>query len=537
VSRNSSADLQARISDLHTKVSPSVVALLPIGTGRQNNVGGSGTVVTSDGLVLTAGHCFDRPGIKLRVQFDNGVTANAVTLGHETGTDYGLVRITDEGEWPAVEIGDPAELVADEVCVMYGHPDGFKEGRPSVPRLGTYAGHADNGMLRTSCIMMPGDSGGPLFNLRGQVVGINSEIEIPTTQNFHVSVAPAAENWERLLSSEVWKGSGQSRGGNGRGHTPAPEPSTDTDPGVLIRGGMDALRGSFEIAATQIAASVVRVRSNRGEDMFGTLGLVVGADGLIVSKSSRVGDFDIRCDIQGQQIYSAEVVQRDAKLDLVLLRIDAKGLAAANLGTELLDPVGTLLGSVGRVGDPIYAGVLGAQPRMIASRKWGIMGVTFQQQNAGAPKVRRLSPGEPAEKAGILEGDLVTSVMGQAVASYREVVELLRGTLPFQTIALTIERDGLAQEMSLRLGTSARGGQAPLGHNSHPADYTVASQRSTGFASAFQHDMPLEIWECGGPVIDLDGRVIGLNISRLDRSGSLALPAAVVRGFVEAARQ
>ena len=49
--------------------------------------------------------------------------------------------------------------------------------------------------------------------------------------------------------------------------------------------------------------------------------------------------------------------------------------------------------------------------------------------------------------------------------------------------------------------------------------------------------MPLEIWECGGPVIDLEGRVIGLNISRLDRSGSLALPAAVVREFVESEMQ
>ena len=531
---SASADLEGRLTALHEKVSPSVVALLPVGSGNRNSVGGSGTVVTPDGMVMTAGHCFDRPGIKLMVRFDNGVTANAVTLGHETTTDYGLIQITDEGEWPSVEIGDPSELVADEVCVMYGHPDGYKKDRPSVPRLGTYSGHADNGMLRTSCIMMPGDSGGPLFNLKGQVVGINSEIEIPVDQNFHVSVAPVSENWERLANSEVWKESGGARRGRARGHTPAPQPSDLTDPGVLIPSGRDALRDRFAGPATQVAASVVRVRSVQGEDMLGSLGLVVASDGWIVSKSSRVGDFDIRCDIQGEQTLSARVIQRDPQLDLVLLRVDAKGLAAVDLGADVLGQVGTLLGSIGRVGVPIYAGVLGGQPRKIANLKWGVLGVTFQQQGADGAKIRSLSSGAPAEGAGILAGDLVTSIMGQAVATYSEVVELLRGTQPFQTIELTIERDGEAKEVSLRLGTSERGGQAPLGHNSHPADYTVVSKRSTGFAAAFRHDMPLKIWECGGPVIDLNGRVIGLNISRLERSGSLALPVSVVRSFVDA---
>lgn len=524
--------LQGRLTELHKMVSPSVVALLPAGSGNRNSVGGSGTVVTSDGMVLTAGHCFDRPGIRLKVRFDNGVTANAVTLGHETSTDYGLVQITDEGEWPAVEIGDPAELVADEVCVMYGHPDGYKEDRPSVPRLGTYSGHADNGMLRTSCIMMPGDSGGPLFNLQGKVVGINSEIEIPLDKNFHVSVAPATKNWQRLVDSEAWEGESR-RQSRDRGHTPAPKPSETTDRGTLLPGGLDALRDGFSPAATQVAPSVVRVRSVRGEDLFGCLGIVVDSGGWIVSKSSRVGDFDIRCDIQGGQVLTARVIQRDPSLDLVLLRVDAKRLAAVDLGAADLGPIGTLVGSIGRLGDPIYAGVLGGQPRKITNRKWGLLGVTFQQQSAGGAKIRKLSSGAPAEGAGILVGDLVTSIMGQDVATYGEVVELLRKTQPYQTINLTIERDGESKDVTLRLGTSDRGSQDLLGHNSHPADFTVSSGRSAGFAAAFRHDMPLEIWECGGPVIDLNGRVVGMNISRLERSGSLALPVSVVRGFVK----
>lgn len=527
--------LEKRIAALHLEVSPSIVALLPLGSNRRDKIGGSGTIVSADGLVLTAAHCFDRPGIKLQVQLNDGRTAKATSLGRDIGKDYGMLQITDEGEWPFVEIGNPDELVADEVCLMYGHPDGLKNNRPAVLRLGTYTGIAGNGMLQTSCLMMPGDSGGPLFNLHGKVIGINCEIGVPTDANFHVSVTSFQENWTKLLDSEEWDGRRNGRNSRARAKA-APKPTTVTDEGILLTGGLEALRQGFKVAAEQYSGAVVRIRSARGEELLSTLGLVVAKDGWIVSKSSRIGGFDIRCDIEGEPSCNAEIVARDPKLDLVLLRVPVRDLTAA----EFIAPdtfaasVGTLLGTIGRDGDPVLAGVLGVPPRKIPNNRWGTLGVRFTRAGKGAPEIYEAIAGRPAATSGVQAGDILVALDDERITSEAQARKLLRVTHPNQSVKVTVERESSERHMTVVLGSNDTGPTQLSARAQHPAEYTAISNRRSGFPSAFRHDMPLEVWQCGGPVINKKGQVVGLNIARIDRSGSLALSASVVRDFVNA---
>jgi serine protease Do len=530
--------LEERLVELHEEVGPSVVALIQVGRGRNNAVGGSGVVVSAEGHVLTAGHCFDRAGTKLEVLFNDGRRAKAVTLGHEVGTDYGLIQITDEGEWPFVEIGNPSGLVADEICVMYGHPDGPKDGRPAVARLGVFLGNASNGMLRTSCLMMPGDSGGPLFNLDGQVVGINSEIDMPVDANFHVSVASVKENWDRLLDGHEW-GNGHNNHRGGRGFVKAPAASEDDDPGALLDGGRDGLSVSFKTVAHDVDQTVVRIRSVHGEEVLSTLGMVVDSEGWLVSKSSRIGDFDIRCDIEGQETCNAEIIARDAELDLVLLRVPYRYLTAFDSTAIQTAPlqVGHLLSSIGRIGEPILAGVVGAPLREIPRQKWGVLGVQFEPDSDGSPLIREVLSDGAALTAGLLTGDVLVAIDEQAIDSRNLARQTLRATHPNTLVVITVEREGQPRKFPVTLGSSDPNHGPVFGRASHPADFTYTSRRLGGFPMAIRHDMPLELWQCGGPIINTSGQVVGLNIARVERTGSLALPISIVLGFVDRARK
>ena len=67
---------------------------------------GSGVLVSKDGYVLTAGHVVGKPGQEVSFIFEDGKTVKGKTLGLYKGADAGMMKITDKGEWPFVELGD-----------------------------------------------------------------------------------------------------------------------------------------------------------------------------------------------------------------------------------------------------------------------------------------------------------------------------------------------------------------------------------------------------------------------------------------------
>jgi len=183
--------LEARLIQTAERVRPAVV-----GIG-----GGSGVVVSEDGLVLTAGHVVPKAGRDITVRFLDGRTAKARSLGADLGRDCGMVRIEEPGEWPHVEISDAKPEIGQWVFGL-GHPSGFqiKRGSPlrfgQVLRLGSY--------LVSDCAITAGDSGGPLFDMDGKVIGIHSSISNSITRNNHVPIKPFRDGWDRMLASETW---------------------------------------------------------------------------------------------------------------------------------------------------------------------------------------------------------------------------------------------------------------------------------------------------------------------------------------------
>lgn len=191
-------ELQKKVQSLLPEVRPAVVAILT-GDGTA-----SGVIMNPDGLILTAAHVAERPGRELRVVMENGDVVKATTLGLDKTTDAALMQINNtERKWPHVRVSrQVAQAQPGEWCFALGHPGGYDEKRGVVLRVGRIVKQTANS-LQTDCVLMGGDSGGPLFNLNGEVIGIHSLIWEGREENMHVSMAPFLRSWNDMKSSVV----------------------------------------------------------------------------------------------------------------------------------------------------------------------------------------------------------------------------------------------------------------------------------------------------------------------------------------------
>jgi serine protease Do len=196
---DSLADLRAiqeRVASVVSQVSPAVVAVEL--TNDEGTASGSGVVISSDGLVLTAGHVGDRPGRHVTFTFPDGRTAIGKTIGVDDDADTGLMRITDPGPWPHVSVGELKNAQLGDWALALGHPGGYDAKRSLVVRLGRII-RLMPGVVQTDCTIFPGDSGGPLFDMYGRVIGIHTAIASFADENFHVSITEFFDTWNDLI--------------------------------------------------------------------------------------------------------------------------------------------------------------------------------------------------------------------------------------------------------------------------------------------------------------------------------------------------
>ena len=181
--------IQAKLQTTLKKAKGAVVAI------QSGGGSGSGVIVSKDGLVLTAGHISGRAGRNVKIVLPDGRSVDAVTMGGSEISDSGMCKIKEDGEWPFAPMANKGKSQVGDWCFALGHPGGFMAKRGMVTRIGRVI-YKQNATLRTDCRLLGGDSGGPLFNFDGEVIGIHSRIAKDDDANFHAPIESYLEHWD-----------------------------------------------------------------------------------------------------------------------------------------------------------------------------------------------------------------------------------------------------------------------------------------------------------------------------------------------------
>jgi serine protease Do len=271
----------------------------------------------------------------------------------------------------------------------------------------------------------------------------------------------------------------------------------------------------------------------------------VGKEGYFVSKASEVVSLhDCRLRPRpGDDTWAVREVRRDVKVDLVLGQAVASDnrpvpvtpvtwapSVSAGLGQWLVSPALTAL-EEGREGVPNFdlrLGVLSASRRAIPGQG-AALGITGRPSDGGL-QINGVAEESPAFLAGLQENDLLVAVDGQPASSIPDVNVIIQKHQIGDEVELKIKRQGKEIRKRVRLASRSR-----VVANWEGDDYANGgiSIRTDDFPEILQHDLPLFPHDMGGPVFDLQGRAIAVNIARADRITTFALPMERFRDTLE----
>lgn len=189
------AKIQKSLQDSLPKTRAATVCL-QIGEGS-----GTGVIVSPEGLVLTAAHVSGGVDQEVTALMEDGTEVKGVTLGLNSETDAAMVQLQGDGPFPFVEMDrDDSTKLGDWVFAL-GYSGGFDQARGVVVRLGRLVRMAES-TVQSDCLLIGGDSGGPLFNIEGLLIGIHSRVGKVKEESMHVPLREFLSRWDELKKSE-----------------------------------------------------------------------------------------------------------------------------------------------------------------------------------------------------------------------------------------------------------------------------------------------------------------------------------------------
>jgi serine protease Do len=295
-----------------------------------------------------------------------------------------------------------------------------------------------------------------------------------------------------------------------------------------------AIKKTLAPVVAEAARATHRVLANNRHTALAT---AVHADGWLVTKASELpADAKLEIECAGGLRLPATVSDRLEAYDLALLKVEAGGLKPVTWSDRPVPVPGSFLAAPGPSEGVVALGVASVGVRNLYETPKGYMGVRLRPADGpGAAVIEAVFEGGAAEVAGLKKDDAITAVNGTPVQGREELISLISRHRPGDTVALQVRRGSETVEVSLTL-MDRRESIARLHHDSDPMVLMSGrlSRHRHSFFNVFQHDLVLAPEECGGPLVDLDGQVVGLDIARSGRVESLAVPAADLRNLLSA---
>ncbi len=289
-----------------------------------------------------------------------------------------------------------------------------------------------------------------------------------------------------------------------------------------------AIRNAFRPVVSGSSKATVAILVNGHEK---ALGAIVGSDGWVLTKASQIDAVAavITCRLKDGTKHAARQVGLHAGYDLAMLKLEATGLPVVEWKSDQDPSVGDWLATSGTGNLPVAVGVVSIRRRRIP-HMFGFLGIAFDNDARGA-RITRVMPSSGASRAGLLQGDVITNVAGIKVSVGSDLRDHIRKFRPGEILPLRVIRKQVEFDTFARLGS-------PSQHLQNRGIFMnklggQLSFRRGGFPDAFAHDTVLKPEQCGGPLVDLEGRAVGINIAREGRTESHAIPAKVIVGLLE----
>ncbi|MCA9049349.1 MAG: trypsin-like peptidase domain-containing protein [Planctomycetaceae bacterium] len=473
----------------------------------------SGVVVSSNGHILTTAHGIAGDADSVTVIGNNHLPHTAIVLARDDTTDVALLKlqIADSG---SAAVASPAlyavvsdrEVRIGEVLMAAGRPAREDDTAGTVVRLGFTDAHSSNA-IRSSCVLTAGDSGGPLLDLNGQLIGIHQKIGLGRDANIHLPVS----RFRNLLNAHLKTGSNRTK-------LAAPE--------FFPR---ESLAAPPEVRAALIRHSVRIITSEKETDDTES-----AIRGTLLDAETVVTKLSLLPMLTGLRCRCSSGITRDAQLRLSLFRED---LAVLTLNEPLMNDE-FVSPSPNREDQSLS--MTGPGTLVFSGQNVpGIIARTGHREPSADPKlgcrlthrddrliIERLFPDSTAADAAAQPGDRLTQLAGRPVNSFRSLAAVLSHYQPGDRISLQLVREDTVITTAGRLR--------------HPADRMLErtefldgragllSERRTGFADVLQHDVPLSSKDMGSPLVNAFGELIGVNIARRSRESVLALPIRLI---------
>ena len=556
--------IEAKCVELAPQVQSSVVGVLSpsaaaLPRSSRHLAGASGIVISADGLVLSQFHVthvthpvhgsfydftkYHKPGEEALVVFADGTERRAKLLGASIDDDLSLVQLSEPGPYPFVELNADATVDAGDWVVKLGHPGGFRKDRLAPLRLGRVL-LSEHDYFVTDCRISGGDSGGPFFDLNGRLIGIvNSDCDPDLIIRLYGEKAWDASAWPddytvagapriAVLMEQMKRGEfidQRSRVIEERSRL-----STALRGALRLRPDQwtqsQNIKKTFEPVTAPLRASVVTVLNGSVPVALGT---VVDEDGLAVTKASVLPSRP-RCRLPDGRIVDLNVIGIDMAFDLAVMRIPPESIRPVDWLEGDSPPVGRIVLPVGPGGRPLSVGVVSVAVRQLDDPQQPKYDLPLRMK-AEMPAIHdtlRKNKGEYtvtgvnglARDAGIMPGDRLISIAAHRVAAEEDVARSVDGKQSGDIVPVVVVRDGKTLTLELPLLPAVEIGA------------WNRTWRCDDFPIALEYSPPAGTAECGGPIVDLSGRVVGVTVGQTNSANGWAIPADSVRRIVNNAK-
>ncbi|MCW1886258.1 PDZ domain-containing protein [Luteolibacter flavescens] len=234
----------------------------------------------------------------------------------------------------------------------------------------------------------------------------------------------------------------------------------------------------------------------------------------------------------------AKVIGVYQEEDLALLQLDGAQYHPVSFNALAAPKLGRFLIAASPDDTPVSVGVVAVEARSLREKDQAFLGVIANTDPpAKGLRIESVEDGSAAADAGLQKGDLILSVGGRDVGGLIELKSVLSAYRPGDSVEIRFDRKG--EEITLKAELKERGANFPGFPNGRLSQMERMGSKEKGlsivregFPTAIQTDLRVGREQCGGPVVDLDGNLVGISIARADRTRSFVIPAKHIQDLL-----